>query len=258
MRAHLILLAALFVGCGTTAVVQEVDPADIEKAEESDEMVGRPFTTEETTVWVFIQARHDVNRDGAVSLEEYQRNHEAFVRLDRDGDGVLTAEDFRRAGGMTARVAQMTVMRYFQDDEDPRDLKLVELTVRFDVHDADRDGRFVREEFEAADVPRRPGTMRAMPPGMDPYGALLEVADTDASGTLSKEELVVFFKARDDGDGVWQMRRPQRRPAARPTGAPEGRPAPDFTLHDPDEENPVTLSAFAGDRPVALIFGSYT
>ncbi|MHC4491328.1 MAG: hypothetical protein ACYTDU_06860 [Planctomycetota bacterium] len=49
MRAHLILLAALFVGCGTTTAVHEFDPADLEKAEESDEMVGRPFTTEETT-----------------------------------------------------------------------------------------------------------------------------------------------------------------------------------------------------------------
>jgi Ca2+-binding EF-hand superfamily protein len=220
-------------------------------------MVGRPFTTEETTVWVFLRERHDVDGDGTVSEEEYRRNHEAFVRLDRNRDGVLTAEDFRRAGGMTAMVAQMTVMRYFQDDEDPRDLKLVELTVRFDVHDADRDGQFSRQEFEAADVSARPGTVRAMPPGMAPYASLLEAADADASGALSRQELVVFFEARDDGDGVWRMRRP-RRPSRGPTGAPEGRPAPDFTLHDPGGKHAVTLSSFAGERPVALIFGSYT
>ncbi|MHC5043626.1 MAG: EF-hand domain-containing protein [Planctomycetota bacterium] len=251
MRSHLILLAALFVGCGTTTAVHEFDPADLEKAEESDEMVSRPFTTEDTTVWVFLRDKHDTDGDGVVSEEEYRRDHEAFVRLDRDRDGVLTADDFRRGDGMTAMVAQMTIMRYFQDDEDPRDLKLVELTVRFDAHDADGDGQLGREEFEAADVPQRPGTVRAMPPGMMPYASLLLVADTDTNGALSRQELVVFFEARDDdGDGVWRRRRRGRRQASRPTGAPEGLPAPDFTLHDPDGENRV--------RPVALIFGSYT
>ncbi|MHC4818232.1 MAG: EF-hand domain-containing protein, partial [Planctomycetota bacterium] len=181
-----------------------------------------------------------------------------FVRLDRDRDGVLTAEDFRRAGRMTVLVAQMTIMRYFQDDDNPRDLKRVELTARFNVHDADGDGQFGREEFEAAEVPPARNGVRAMPPGMAPYAALLEAADTDANAALSRQELIVFFEALDDGDGVWQMRRRQGRPAARPSGAPEGRPAPDFTLHDPDGERAVTLSSFAGERPVALIFGSYT
>ncbi len=34
--------------------------------------------------------------------------------------------------------------------------------------------------------------------------------------------------------------------------------APDFELRDVNRENPVRLSDFQGQKPVALIFGSYT
>ena len=34
--------------------------------------------------------------------------------------------------------------------------------------------------------------------------------------------------------------------------------APDFELRDASGENPINLSAFQGQKPVALIFGSFT
>ena len=34
--------------------------------------------------------------------------------------------------------------------------------------------------------------------------------------------------------------------------------APDFTLSDPQGKNEVTLSSFRGEKPVVLIFGSFT
>ena len=34
--------------------------------------------------------------------------------------------------------------------------------------------------------------------------------------------------------------------------------APDFELRDSDGENPVRISDFRGQKPVALIFGSFT
>jgi hypothetical protein len=34
--------------------------------------------------------------------------------------------------------------------------------------------------------------------------------------------------------------------------------APDFTLHDIEGKDSVTLSSFRGKSPVALVFGSYT
>jgi hypothetical protein len=38
----------------------------------------------------------------------------------------------------------------------------------------------------------------------------------------------------------------------------EGSPAPDFTLWTHDHEAQVTLSSHRGQRPVVLVFGSYT
>ncbi len=34
--------------------------------------------------------------------------------------------------------------------------------------------------------------------------------------------------------------------------------APDFELRDSDGANPIRLSSLRGDRPVALVFGSFT
>ena len=38
----------------------------------------------------------------------------------------------------------------------------------------------------------------------------------------------------------------------------EGQPAPDFTLPTLDHKEQVTLSSHRGQRPVVLVFGSYT
>jgi hypothetical protein len=38
----------------------------------------------------------------------------------------------------------------------------------------------------------------------------------------------------------------------------EGDLAPDFTLSTPDRSAEVTLSSYRGERPVVLVFGSYT
>jgi peroxiredoxin len=43
------------------------------------------------------------------------------------------------------------------------------------------------------------------------------------------------------------------------TSAPRvGDRAPDFKLHNRNGEKPIRLSSFRGQRPVALIFGSFT
>ena len=50
---------------------------------------------------------------------------------------------------------------------------------------------------------------------------------------------------------AWQKRYDALAPKA-------GDIAPDFELRDVNGENPVRLSDFQGQKPVALIFGSYT
>ncbi len=49
------------------------------------------------------------------------------------------------------------------------------------------------------------------------------------------------------------------RPEHKPDDAPKkGDHAPDFTLRTLDGEDYVTLSDYRGDKPVVLVFGSYT
>jgi len=69
----------------------------------------------------------------------------------------------------------------------------------------------------------------------------------------------------DDGDDDGHAQRPSRGDddlaadrARTPSGITPGARAVDFTLTPAHGGEPVTLSSFAGDRPVALIFGSYT
>ena len=58
-----------------------------------------------------------------------------------------------------------------------------------------------------------------------------------------------------------QRRRLQQggnRPERQPDTLQEGDMAPDFTLKSPDGKREVTLSDYRGEKPVALVFGSYT
>ena len=44
--------------------------------------------------WTFVAKKYDANKDGSVSAEEYTRGEEGFKSLDKNGDGVLTNDDW--------------------------------------------------------------------------------------------------------------------------------------------------------------------
>lgn len=46
--------------------------------------------------WDWLASRYDANSDRRITRAEYKRSDEAFKNLDRDGDGVVTADDFGR------------------------------------------------------------------------------------------------------------------------------------------------------------------
>lgn len=108
--------------------------------------------------------------------------------------------------------------------------------------------------------------------GPDVFKFLAEKYDANDDGELSKEEYdrseEAFKRFDTNKDGVltaadWsggnaRMRGGRRRNQS--DAAPAvGDVAPDFTLtHIEDEEKQVQLSSFAGEKPVALIFGSCT
>ena len=84
-------------------------------------------------------------------------------------------------------------------------------------------------------------------------GIKAEAAESD--GAKSRQDLVDEYKndcseeLRNRMEGV--MRRDKM-------GPHEGETPPDFDLKRMDSEDRVQLASFAGKRPVALVFGSYT
>ncbi len=89
--------------------------------------------------------------------------------------------------------------------------------------------------------------------------------DSNKDGKISLEEYTrgkdAFESLDNDGDGVvtkedWSVRSNRRRSGEAPVA---GQVAPDFSLTKiTDADETVTLSDFAGKKPVALLFGSCT
>lgn len=231
---------------------------------------------EAETVWDYLSTKYDADGDGRVVAAEYDRGDETFGRLDRDGDGDVTAEDFAaredRGSGMSpARMAPMILARCFQGDEDPA-LTRDEFRDQLRSLDADGDGL-----LQAAEADPAYADLRSMMDA-DFHAMLVSAADGNADGELSEFELLLLFDRSDeDADGA--LRSPgqggRRRGGAgarrgsedagdaeaegEPPPAAQGNVAPDFSLRPVSGTgDPVRLSAFQGDRPVALIFGSYT
>ncbi|MHC5211291.1 MAG: EF-hand domain-containing protein [Planctomycetota bacterium] len=151
--------------------------------------------------------------------------------------------------------------------------------------------------LEAGAVRRAPPMVAMLVAGRDPAELLVGAVDTDGDGALALPEFLAWFDAQDpEATGRWtadDLRRalggiagPERgagRGAGRGPGrgrgrepgggaeggrrgprddgpelATQGRTAPDFTLQREHGGETMTLSSFVDDRPVALIFGSFT
>ncbi len=275
--SSLLITALVGFGCRTPKASplesQESAPSEsasrIEKATGAVDSEGRFRSTVD-----FLLARHDANGDGRITPQEYGRSGENFSRLDKNEDGVLSAEDWVRPssdgrmhigkGTERARAerAGLVLAEYFQE-ADAAHFETTELAASFKVYDTSGDGKLTADEFQCACEARKvdlPGMQRRL--RQSPWETLIAGADEDGDEALAPEELSKLFAMGDAGaDGVWTFQAPKRRggaPRARPVAPREGEVAPDFTLSPPGGGEAVTLSSFAGDKPVALIFGSYT
>jgi len=293
LRSGLMLSAAILTltGCETPPATTEpgTQPATQPATQPTTRaamaaVAPMDVTGEMDSNWEYLAGKYDSDGDGRITAAEYDRDGGRFDRIDRDGDGVVSQDDFARRGGRggggggggpspemmrTART-QMVVIRYFQDDDDASELSLEEMERSIDAYDADGDGAIDRAEF-ADEAPERRNQappsrrQRMMMSGMQPYEALVDGVDDDDDGRLGTDELVTFFHDRDDGDLVWRQRGAARRGGGGQgrgrgamSGAAEGAMAPDFMLYPPEGGRPVMLSSFQDNLPVALIFGSYT
>ena len=64
----------------------------------TDTSVPMAMGDEVDSPWEYLKNKYDADDDGRVTQDEYDRERTQFDRLDRSGDGVITAEDFARTG----------------------------------------------------------------------------------------------------------------------------------------------------------------
>ena len=273
-----LLLGLTLVGCrGTDAKAEHQHSLD-QGPQALSGQLNTPLdaTGDFESTLEFLLARHDLNDDGRITTAEYDRGDTSFERLDKNEDGAISGADWQRQnsdgrGGGSAleqkrtRNATAVLATYFQDKE-PAAVTLAELEAAHGVYDTNADGAVDAEEFTCAFEAREvevPGVKLSLGRST-PWEALLDGADVDEDGLINSSELASFFTAADGNDDQqWtftasQGSRPKRTRTARPEPPEEGTRAPDFTLASPEGGDPITLSSFAGNKPVALIFGSYT
>lgn len=225
----------------------------------------------EASVFAYLLERYDRDGSGEITPEEYEPGEVAFRRLDRKSDGKLTPADFaprgRRVPALSPQEGRrlrtlFSLCRFLQDDEDPLVLTWSEIENAFSAYDRNGDERVGRTEFEGimderaalgrAPAGRRSGLLEVET--TDPWEALLGGLDGDLNGFMTPVELESFFRAQTASDRL----RFRAEELALPERTLIGRKAPDFTLPRAEGIGTVTLSRFAGSKPVALIFGSYT
>jgi hypothetical protein len=193
--------------------------------------------------------RHDGDKDGKVTREEWQGPEQVFGQMDQDSDGVITKEEFQarmRArgrfgmgrGGLGGRAAPP------QESQKPDAAALLNLL------DANKDGSISKDELEK----------------------FLRKNDSDEDGKLSEDELKVAIASRVDRE-VIEVEGPSVVEGQK-AGIGVGYYAPDFELQpiepyaclqewlggdgDGSIEKRITLSELVGEQPVLLLFGSYT
>lgn len=179
----------------------------------------------------------DADGDGVISAAELKNAAAVLKKLDKNNDGKLSPDELRPSGRFGGAPGG------FGRRPSP-----AEMITRFDKNS---DGKINKNE-----IPEQ-------------MARFLGRADANNDGDITKAELTKMFENFRPGGGRPGGGRPGggRPGGGRPgSGLPgttsaateEGKPAPDFTLKSLDGKREVQLSSFAGKRPVALIFGSYT
>lgn len=180
--------------------------------------------------------RHDKNKDGKVTREEWQGPAQMFDQMDRNSDGVVVKDEFE---------ARMRGRGGFGGP-----------------------GGFRGGPGGSGGRPQPQGG--APPSGA---GALLRLLDANRDGSVSKDELEGFFKKNDSdkndslsedelkkafaslgSSSAGRMARYQNFPKSKP--AP-GQPAPQFELRSLEGETH-SLVELLKSKPVVIEFGSFT
>jgi len=169
--------------------------------------------------WLFLAEKYDADRDGQVTAAEYPRSAASFARLDRNGDGMLSPPDW--AEEMAAEWRD----QYMQAPV------LQELLMQYFQEDAAIE--LGRDEMLQQLARTDPDGDRCLSAAEAPeaWVQLAPHLDADQDGSITHAEFAAAFDRLDvnrDGELVPPDRRPQLLPL------------------QPD------------DKPLALVFGSFT
>jgi EF hand len=178
--------------------------------------------------WDRFRARFDADMDGRVTPKEFTGSPQLFAVLDRDGDGVITADD----------------MDWSDNSTYARQLGLAQQLLR--RADTDGNRKLSKEEWaglydratKGKDALDAEGLRRILFPPSPPRPS------GGGGGGPPKEVLVLGLLTGELGSAA--------------EGPKLEAAAPDFMLRSPDEKKTVTLSDYRGKKPVVLIFGSFT
>ena len=251
--------------------------------------VGSPAVAER--VWDIIKG-HDDDGDGIVTRDEFDRDSRAFARYDLDRDGRLTAEEIQRwastrSSGRASRGEGGGARGDGQRGGFGGNRRRGPGRLIGALGDLDADGVVTSAEWESAldgmseqgRIPVEVFASKLEEKGLGRMMAfLLDRIDPDGTGFIDRESVeMMFTRADSDGDGRVEAISTDggRNRPGNPGGGASGRGtadarrggpapsvgevAPDFTLPlAEDSQKSVQLSSFAGKKPVALIFGSYT
>lgn len=190
-------------------------------------------TSQKRYYWSWLRENFDTNKDRQVTRDELEGTPHAdqvFSRLDRDANGAIEGQDFDWSSysdySMRSQMSEGVFSRL----------------------DFDSNGRLTEEEmlhfFRTADRENL---------GFVTPDDLLVVLDPPApnnpgqSGPPPREDPLKWFAMLLNGE------------LGSLTAGPDlDEKAPDFTLPTHDGESQVTLSKLVGEKPVVLVFGSFT
>ncbi len=179
--------------------------------------------------WDYVCKAYDADDDKTVSADEFSGTENAFARIDRNGDHVLTDADFDWSHHSLERTPG--VMLFFQADRDANGkLTQQEFVSLFESLDTDARGFVSLDELRSEFQP--------------PDAQAQQKQRANRSDRPSRSTLILGLQRQEIG--------------SLSPGPDVGEMAPDFTLKRIDHGDEVTLSQEVGEKPVVLIFGNFT
>jgi hypothetical protein len=176
--------------------------------------------------WEWLARLHGVKEAG-IPLSKFRGSRELFRRLDRDGDGRITAEDLDWSENSPYLQRLGLVYRLFYQINAKRDGKITaeQWQAFFKAASQGKDHLTPDDLRNALFAPRPSGSL---PPGDAPTQEIL------VRGLFAGE-----IGSLNEGPGLDQQ-------------------APDFTLKTPDGKQTYQLSKLVGPKPLVLVFGNFT